>query len=267
MYTLDSVTVFLYIKARTCLKTGDLISHLLKTQSFLHINITSKFCQAGTFVRHVLSVLEMSDGRRNNRLLMEAFEDDSSSSSVSALQHPALLSEWIHPADWSFSFRGSRLRSDSYQSSQQLSICQIDSITAALLLWCGSVSIRSCSLGLWRRWLLLMFSCHWLPFHRAVSQRWEASYGTSPDREIDTNTVRTHLVSAPAQEMKTVRLTGWRVRMKTVMSKQTGSEINTWQITVTTNSQLTVQHRKLKPNVTSLLSEVNVKQQSGSLWL
>lgn len=162
---------------------------------------------------------------------------------VSSASPPSpLLSEWIHPADWSFSFTGSRLRSGSYQSSQQLSICQLDSITAALLLWGGSVSIRSRSLGLWRRWLLLMFSCHWLAFLRAVSQRPEASDGTSPDREIDTNTVRTHLVSAPAQEMKTVHLTGWRVRMKTLQSKQTGSEINTWQITVTTNSQQTVQH-------------------------
>lgn len=163
---------------------------------------------------------------------METSEDDSSSS-VSALQPPALLSEWIHPADWSFSFRGSRLCSDSYQSSQQLSIRQIDSITTALLLWCGSVSVRSCSLGLWRRWLLLMFSCHWLAFHRAVSQRPEASCGTSLQREINTNTVRTHLVSAPAQEMKTVHLTGLRVGVKTVQSEQTESEIDTWQITVT----------------------------------
>lgn len=114
-------------------------------------------------------------------------------------------------------------------------LCQTDSITAALLLWQGSVSVGSCSLGLWRRWLLLMFSCHRLAFHGAVSQRPEASHEESLEREINTNAVRSHLVSVTAPEIKPVHVTGWRVGDGDI-SVKAESEVNTWHRPVSTNS-------------------------------
>lgn len=194
------------------------------------------------------------------------FEDDSSSS-VSALQHPALHSEWIHPADWSFSFRGSRLCSGSYQSSQQLSICQIESITAALLLWCGSVSIRSRSLGLWRRWLLLMFSCHWLAFHRAVSQRLEALYGMRLERDQHKHCqdssgacTSTGNENCPFDGMESQDEDG-SVKTDRVWNQHLTNNFDHELLTCRPTET------KLNPNVSLLLSEVKLKQQSDSLWV
>ena len=96
------------------------------------------------------------------------------------LMMTAAAAEWIHPSDWWFTY--------TFRLLSKLSaalVCQTDSITAALLLWRGSVSVGSRSLGLWRPWLLLMFSRHRLAFHRAVSQRPEASYERRVCRERD----------------------------------------------------------------------------------
>lgn len=71
------------------------------------------WCFSGGIICPPYSVFE---GRWECWLLMEMFGDDSSSSSGASLP-----SERLHPADWSSSFRGLRLRSGSYQSSQQLS--------------------------------------------------------------------------------------------------------------------------------------------------
>lgn len=137
-------------------------------------NLFFKHHQKCSRQQHFVHVecLQMNDGTWNScwwrRLMMTAAAE-------------CLSSQWIHPADWWFSYTFGLLS----KLSAAL-VCQTDSITAALLLWRGSVSVRSRSLGLWWRWLLLMFSRHRLAFHRAVSQRPEASYETSLQRERST---------------------------------------------------------------------------------
>lgn len=81
--------------------------------------------------------------------------------------------------------------------------CQTNSIRAALLLWWRSVFIRSRSLDFCRQWLLLMFSCHRLAFHRTVSQRCCMRW-IYRERDINKNAARTYLVCVTAQEMKSV---------------------------------------------------------------
>lgn len=157
-----------------------------------------------------LQCLEMNDGRRSCWSVMEMFDD--SSSSVSALKPPARHSGWIHPADWSFSFRGSRLRSDSYQTSRQLRLSDRlhHRCPPALM----GVSLQRVALS--GPLAAVIIADVFLPSISFPQSRQSAARRCHMRQvwsERSTQTLSGLIwCSVAAQEMETVHLTGWSVR-------------------------------------------------------